>query len=245
MTKFQQSMQDWLPRELEAFRASPSSAETVCRVLVVRHGMARHNDLKGAFSYANRDAELNEVGQEQAKIIGNVLLSNGVHEDVDLVVVSPFRRTLQTACLLLSKAGTKIRSYVQPLCAEHTFNWSAIQQGDRGSTPKELSEQFPHEHFPQFRRFEDVDAYCRDVGVSKDGAWWHHGQSTSETPAEFRDRATKFKRWLGAYCVKEKAKTVMVVSHGGFLSTAFGYPKLHNCEIRVFDLTADGRFTVS
>ena len=42
--------------------------------------------------------------------------------------------------------------------------------------------------------------------------------------------------------VLRQAKLVAVVSHGGFLSTAFGYPKLHNCEFRAFDMTADGRY---
>ena len=51
MEKFQQTIQTWLPRELEAFRAPPSSTDVVCRVMVIRHGMGKHNDLKGAFSY--------------------------------------------------------------------------------------------------------------------------------------------------------------------------------------------------
>ena len=42
--------------------------------------------------------------------------------------------------------------------------------------------------------------------------------------------------------VLRQAKLVAVVSHGGFLSTAFGYPKLHKCEFRAFDMTADGRY---
>lgn len=42
--------------------------------------------------------------------------------------------------------------------------------------------------------------------------------------------------------MKERLKNVVVVSHGGFLSTAFGLPKLHNCEVRTFDVTSDGRF---
>jgi hypothetical protein len=50
MEKFNKSIQVWLPRELEAFRAPPTSANVTCRVMVIRHGMGKHNDLKGAFS---------------------------------------------------------------------------------------------------------------------------------------------------------------------------------------------------
>eukprot|EP00041_Stephanoeca_diplocostata_P021457 m.500231 g.500231 ORF g.500231 m.500231 type:complete len:219 (+) comp21832_c0_seq8:402-1058(+) len=47
---------------------------------------------------------------------------------------------------------------------------------------------------------------------------------------------------MGQQFVTRKAKLGMVVSHGGFLGVAFGKPKLHNCEIRLIDITADGRF---
>jgi broad specificity phosphatase PhoE len=36
------------------------------RLVVVRHGMGHHNDMGGALSIFNRDATLNEVGQQQA-----------------------------------------------------------------------------------------------------------------------------------------------------------------------------------
>eukprot|EP00038_Savillea_parva_P020496 m.31500 g.31500 ORF g.31500 m.31500 type:complete len:679 (+) comp4809_c0_seq1:61-2097(+) len=246
MEKFQQTIQTWLPRELEAFRAPPSSTDVVCRVMVIRHGMGKHNDLKGAFSYANRDAELNMVGREQCSMVGNSLRTNGILDELDLAVVSPFRRTIQTANTIFGPEGKRIRTYIQPLCAEHTFNWSKVQQGDRGSTPQELLEQFPDSEFPQYRQFEDITTYCKEHGITKEGAWWHHGGgirgSTSETHVGFRERTNNFKKWLGAFCVKEGLKKVAVVSHGGFLKTAFGYPKLHNCEIRSFDLTSDGRF---
>jgi len=55
-------------------------------------------------------------------------------------------------------------------------NRSVVQQGDRGSTPEELLEQFPDKEFPQYRKFVDISTYCSKVGVTQDGAWWHHGE---------------------------------------------------------------------
>jgi hypothetical protein len=50
----------WGPRELRAM-TSPVPEGHV-RVTCIRHGMGYHNDAMGAFSYLNRDAQLNEVG---------------------------------------------------------------------------------------------------------------------------------------------------------------------------------------
>lgn len=38
--------------------------------------------------YKNRDAALNEVGEEQCAIVGNALRSNGILDELDLAVVS-------------------------------------------------------------------------------------------------------------------------------------------------------------
>lgn len=38
------------------------------------------------------------------------------------------------------------------------------------------------------------------------------------------------------------ALNILVVSHGGMLRAAFGEPKFHNCEYRVYDLRLDGSF---
>jgi hypothetical protein len=73
----------------------------------------------------------------QAEAAGAVLGATGHLERLDLVVVSPFRRTLETAAVLLAcaeNAGHATPTIVSPLAAEHTLLRSGVQQGDRGST---------------------------------------------------------------------------------------------------------------
>ena len=90
---------DWWPRALQAM-AQPMPGAPNFRVVTVRHGMGYHNDLAGANSFANRDAKLNHIGEQQARDSGKVLLEAGILKQLDLVVVSPFTRTLQTATTL-------------------------------------------------------------------------------------------------------------------------------------------------
>ena len=47
------------------------------RLVVVRHGMGHHNDMGGALSIFNRDATLNEVGQQQAAAVQARVANSG------------------------------------------------------------------------------------------------------------------------------------------------------------------------
>lgn len=238
------------------------------------------------FRYANRDAELNEVGEEQSAILGNALRTNGILDEFDLAVVDEASKSgrlwhgtvihgngcrcrrsaaqykLRTVCLALK---ANVYEHIFSLFARNTpltGQWSS--KAIEGAHRKSYLSNFL---MPISRSIENLRTltrttrlhwhivasselivlvrtgrYCHEAEVRKDGAWWHHGQRTSESHVEFRERAIAFKKWLGQYCVKEGLKTAVVVSHGGFLSTAFGLPKLHNCEMRAFDLTSDGRY---
>ena len=80
----------------------------------------------------------------------------------DLVVVSPFRRTLETCALVLGDTATRRRTVVQPLCGEHCGGafgsnldelnrWRAmVARGDLGSQPERLREIFDAETYPQY-----------------------------------------------------------------------------------------------
>ena len=233
----------WGRREIKALsREMPPRPQI--RVVVVRHGMGHHNDLGGGLSMFNRDATLNEVGRMQSEAAGAVLAATGQLARLDLVVVSPFSRTLETAALLLSAAvdrGHTIPTVVHPLAAEHTLLRSAMQQGDRGSTAAELRLAFPAAEYPQFD-FSTIDEYCAERGIT-DGKWWHHVQDAEdqlviphETMASFERRAGEFRRWLGRQGAQQAVRNVLVVSHGGLLTAAFGTPEYQNVEFRAFDM---------
>jgi hypothetical protein len=164
----------WGRRELAALVTEEPPRPQI-RVLTVRHGMGHHNDMHGGLSLFNRDASLNHVGVSQAEAAGAVLAASGHFDKLDLVVVSPFRRTLETAAHMLLAAqdsGHSIRTVVHPLAAEHTLLRSGLQQGDRGSTAEQLRKLFPATDYPQYD-FEEINRYCAARGL-EDGKWWHH-----------------------------------------------------------------------
>ena len=236
----------WGRRELHALTA-PLPPRPQIRVMSVRHGMGHHNDMGGGLSLFNRDASLNKVGKAQAEAVGAVLAASTHFEKLDLVVVSPFRRTLETAAHMLAAApnrGHDIRTVVHPLAAEHTLLRSGLQQGDRGSTAAQLRELFPSAEYPQYD-FDEIDRYCAQHGL-EDGKWWHHRPADGsdlidavmphETQESFGERAEEFRGWLGREAGRSGCRTVMVISHGGLLTAAFGGPQYHNCEFRLHDL---------
>lgn len=237
----------WGPKEVDYLINKPTPNDAAGRVVVLRHGMGYHNQAYGSHSYFQRDAELNIVGVEQAKLIGSLFRNVTGLFDLDsyngrlLFVVSPFTRTLQTLVHLMGKKEWDIPTIIQPLCAEHTLEWSVVQQGDRGSTPQKLRQLFPVDQYPQFD-FDPVSKYCLKRGIAN-GQWWHHNSvAISETEASFKRRTVEFKRWLAKMYTKHNYSHILVVSHGGFLRHSFDNVKFDNCEFRVFDLKSDGSY---
>lgn len=227
----------WGVEALTALQEGPSEPATT-RLLAIRHGMGYHNDLGGALSLFNRDATLNEVGCKQACATGEVLRER-VTAAIDLVVVSPFTRALETAAHMLGPIAHGIPTLVEPLCAEHTLARSAMQQGDRGSTAEELRRVFPQERYQQYD-FSRLEQYCNERGI-KEGRWWVHKEDEHhESSASFGRRAEEFRAWLGAECARRGARRVLLVSHGGLLQQAFGGQPYQHLECRAVDLLTDG-----
>jgi hypothetical protein len=147
----------WGPRELRAMTSVLTDGQV--RVTCIRHGMGYHNDVMGAFSFLNRDAQLNEVGMhlcafcyyffvclfvcfqqeflhrsfagvQQAECLGRLFRTRGLLERKNqLLVISPFIRTLSTAVSLFGQKQWSVPTIISPLCAEHTFARSHFQQG--------------------------------------------------------------------------------------------------------------------
>ena len=232
----------WGRREAAAL-AEPPPPRPAFRLVVVRHGMGHHNDMGGALSLFNRDATLNDVGQQQCRAVHETLTATGALRSLDLVVVSPFTRALETAATVLGESAGRPLTFVHPLAAEHTLLRSAMQQGDRGSTAEELRRRFPAADFPQYD-FTPVEEYCAATGITN-GKWWHHdADEDHESPAAFALRAAAFRRWLARLAAERNFQNVMVVSHGGLLVEAFGSPAYDNVEFRTFSmLPIDGSFT--
>merc|ERR1719443_1791935 len=89
-----------LATQLRLLQTCPTQGAT--RVLALRHAKGWHNCLGGAASVLHRDADLSSLGRRQASMARDLLLHSGASDVLDLVVVSPFTRTLETAAGLLA-----------------------------------------------------------------------------------------------------------------------------------------------
>lgn len=155
-----------------------------------------------------RDAPLSAEGHRQVAAAA----AEAATLDVDLVLVSPLTRAVQTALGLFGTTGTPIEA--SPLHAERLFSIC-----DVGRTPAELAAEFP------------------GVGFSHlDDVWWHNDPSAVdaivyESEDAFRTRVERFKQELAA---RPEAR-VAVVGHGLFFQEICGR-HLDNCEIFPFAL---------
>lgn len=214
--------------EIQAFFSSRPPG--VVRALVMRHAMGSHNTYAGIGSLVSEDAEINETGEAQATAVAEKLREAGVFHEIQLAVISPFTRALQTALRVIPQelldggetGSPKLPTLVHPLCAEQTFVHSHVGRGNRGSTVEET--------------------YCEKHRVNA-GKWWHHGPHPEETESSFQRRAVRLKKWLGSLQDSwGRDLNLILVSHGGVMQAAFDYqPHPPNCAFRVYDLQRDGR----
>lgn len=266
---FEQGFALWGPRELRALQGEPATEilakhQLSVRIVALRHGHAAHNDMGGLTSVASRDAGLTVLGKEEAVVCGQIL--QGMQ--FDMVVVSPYRRCLETAALILNDRAAEIEHIVEPRAGEHnggTFknkNMCAVRaqvsRGDLGSEKADLLARFPSSSYPQYA-----------AGLQQlPPRWWEHGQQGGfETQESFAQRALDLRCWLGSLAPMlwerwegkvslgvARQPTILLVAHGGILCAAFE-TKLHpenasvrpngkfqNCEFRVFDVCPGGFF---
>jgi broad specificity phosphatase PhoE len=221
------------------------------QVHFIRHGAAISNDprLTEAQILEPRflDAPLNDHGRQQARAAGIDLAKALNGAVVDLVLVSPLERALETAELILSSAGiaTKV-SVIEVLREAH-----GVRPCDARRQRSVAAARFPSFDFS---------------AVETEADTWHNA-SVRETVQALRLRCQQFEHMLRALPLRN----VVVVSHGVFLEhllegslgacispptppgqvflseTAFLFPysscdassqRFHNCERRVAMLQA-------
>lgn len=252
------------PIEIKKMSAPRRVHDAPVRVVCIRHGMGQHQEVSGGVaSVVSRDATLTETGIEEAARAGSLMKEAGLFQQRVLVVISPFTRTLQTAICVFGTPQWELPTLIEPKAGEIKpivaikdstkrnalkilgvgKALGATQQGDRGSTPKELNIKFPPHMHPQFGGFCAVERYCASHG-DMEGKWWHHGHSSGNenNRADALDRCENLRRGIVQAARERGCDTVLLVSHGGFLKMAFDQEKnFENCEFRVFDLDAEGQ----
>jgi broad specificity phosphatase PhoE len=188
----------------------------------IRHAQGLHN-VAGMIDVANyqleefADSLLSEVGHEQcAKAREDMVRRSALLLDVDLVVVSPLRRTLQTASLVFAD---RIGS-VEFFALEDIREQAGKHPCDRRRNISEQQVDFPHVDFSGIE--EDVDPlYCIY-------------DSVREPSEDVRKRVDSFWRWVST----RKERNIAVVTHSAYLGhfkwPAGEDPHFENCEIRSY-----------
>ncbi|KAJ1689100.1 hypothetical protein LUZ63_013255 [Rhynchospora breviuscula] len=225
-----------------------------CKTLyLIRHGQAVHNvagekDHK-AYSFPEFfDAQLTPAGWDQVDNLRKHVNACGLAKKIELVVVSPLLRTMQTAAgvfggdtsslekgkpLMVENAGNSFRHSISSsnsppfIAIEYCRERMGMHPCDKRRTIAEYSALFPGIDFSQIENDEDV--------------YWR--PDSRETDEQVAARGVTFLKWLWSRTEKE----IAVVTHSGFLlqtSRLFGndtHPsiKTHeisqpfsNCELR-------------
>lgn len=143
----------------------------VRHVVLLRHGEAAHNAAAGARGNAEyrseewADARLTERGREQARVVRREFESSG--DSVDVVIVSPLSRALETAMIVFGDASVPLEchSTVRECCGQNPC--------DRRRPTAELRIEFPvvdmssltptdEEWSPEREPMEALDARARE-----------------------------------------------------------------------------------
>ncbi|KAG6784369.1 hypothetical protein POTOM_010060 [Populus tomentosa] len=195
---------------------------------LVRHAQGIHNvegekDYNAYMSEELFDAHLTPLGWRQVDNLRKHVYGFGINKKIELVIVSPLLRTMQTAVGVFGGEGYTDGINAPPLMVENAgkSNHPAISSL----------------HSPPFIAVE----LCREHLIESDeDILWR--ADIREKDEEVAARGQKFLKWLWT----RKEKEIAVVSHSGFLYhtlSAFGndcYPSVKseicthfaNCELR-------------
>lgn len=214
-------------------------------LLVVRHGQAVSNWLEDALgpdewynveqtcSYEAKDgktwgifdAELTELGQEQAKSLNALLKEAGWFDKFtrgrpSRAVVSPLSRCLTTAGLILDGAklnATRVEEYVRETLGEDTCDARrSVSDPDHAEASgpcnfkQGLASKFPQYKFPVYDKHKDKLGL-----ISDDDILWK--PKDREVQSHQVRRARKF---LRALFDSSPERVVFVVTHSGFTRSA-------------------------
>jgi len=180
-------------------------------IYCIRHGQSEFNAVfeRGGDDPLVFDAPLSPRGREQARGIRDQVASLGIER----VVTSPLTRAIETA-LHIFDGGPPIEVDAR---ARELLTHSC----DVGRSPAQLAAQFP---VVEFDHLEDI--------------WWHQGPANEHGVARepvpvFEARVAEFRNWL----VAQPDRNMALIGHGNLFKALTGQ-KLANCEIHLFDETA-------
>lgn len=207
-----------------AYRHSPNTNTKI--IHFVRHAEGHHNvagrkdPLFGYRNEALEDATLTDVGVEQCRILSTS--SASAVTKAELLVVSPLRRTMQTATYSFPQLQGKIPWVAVECLREQT----GLHPCDRRRSITEHKESFNYIDFSEIH--DDVDPL-------------YYKYTLREPKADVTLRTRQFMKWLQ----ERPEKEIIVVSHHGYMMNLFhnsiktAEPEkddtpFENCEMRSF-----------
>eukprot|EP00586_Coscinodiscus_wailesii_P007717 CAMPEP_0172521400 /NCGR_PEP_ID=MMETSP1066-20121228/292561_1 /TAXON_ID=671091 /ORGANISM="Coscinodiscus wailesii, Strain CCMP2513" /LENGTH=232 /DNA_ID=CAMNT_0013304307 /DNA_START=101 /DNA_END=799 /DNA_ORIENTATION=+ len=186
-----------------------------------------------------RDSPLSPTGRSQAQNLAQSLLTASDDDDdvktdllksIDLIVVSPLERTLQTAHIalpphLLFLSPSTVPRVALPLAAERLYLVS-----DLGSHRCDLMERYPYIDFESEMAGKDVWWYTSDVPQEE---WRPSGEGqvyacAGEPEVAFRTRMNRLCEWLEG----RKELNIALVCHWGVVEWLTG-EDFDNCQFKV------------
>lgn len=196
-----------------------------CKTIhLVRHAQGIHNveGEKNYKAYMNPecfDAHLTPLGWQQVDNLRMHVHSSGLHKKIELVIVSPLLRTLQTAVGVFGGEGYTDKLDILPMMLANAGNSGrgAISSLD---CPPIIAVELCREHLgvhpcDQRRNISDYQFLFPAVDFSlvetdEDVLW---KATVRETKEEVAARGLKFLNWLWT----RKEKEIAIVTHSGFL----------------------------
>ncbi|KAF1936165.1 phosphoglycerate mutase-like protein [Clathrospora elynae] len=201
------------------------------KIHLVRHAQGEHNATR---DYSIRDAVLTDKGKEQCRTLKS---SFKHHEDIDIVFVSPLRRTIQTAALSFGPTLSRkeVPFVLLPVLQEVSNIACDVGIADTAEDVKQLLPKIFAEGEVEFD-INKIDAVAVTAGWnSKEGYWAYERGAILKRAADIRN-------WL----FQRAEAQVIIITHGAFahfltedwdvedpmLGTAY-----KNCEHREFLFT--------
>ncbi|KAI0152548.1 phosphoglycerate mutase-like protein [Hypoxylon sp. NC0597] len=187
------------------------------RLILTRHAQAEHNV---TLDYSIHDAPLTPLGKKQAASLPRLIPD--LQKEVDVIISSPLRRTLQTTCLGWAPAIERLGGPKNVVLLPQAQECSNLPC-DTGSAREVL------ERDPEFAVF-DLTPLTPDWN-SKKGFW-------APTDEALYNRA----RWVRKFLRDRPERNIVLVSHGDILRQITTHPSTgpstypwKNAEVRIFE----------
>ena len=248
-TQEREEVSSILKRDDKDSQSNDSRRETKI-IYGIRHGRSESNEymmLEGSRwddptftdDMKFRDSPLSETGRKQVKALHQKLIDEGGDwlSEVELVIVSPLTRCLQTFEYGCRQA---LEHHFEPspppkilaltLASERVFS-----AGEIGRSSKTLETEFPEIDWSMLKDIEHDEAWWWTLGDEEEYTEWRpHGQQQhyvcpGEPEAIFEARMDALKEWIH----NRPEKTILLIAHWGVLNhyTSQDMPNCGICRI--------------